>query len=368
MTALKIFQMNPYIGDEEVQEIADSVKNNWVTEGPKAKQFIEQILKYTGAKYGVLANNGTIALYLALLVLGIKKGDEVIVTDFSFYASASVIHWIGATPVFVDITRDDFNIDVSKIEHKITPRTKAIMPVHIYGCSADMDPIIEIAKKYHLKIVEDACQSLGVFYKNRHTGTLGDLGCFSFFADKTITTAGEGGMVITNDEALYGKMSYLRNQGRLQSGTFIHPQFGVNFRLTDIAAGFGLAQLKKLEHIIETKLATYKLYKKLLGDLDEVEFLTTKPYTNFVPFRVNIKVKNLAQLLNHMEVHGVQTRGCFYPLHKQKIFEYLNYEDKDFPNAIFANENAMSLPVHLGMDDEKIKYVCRVIKDFYKKQ
>lgn len=364
----KIFQMRPYIGDKEIDELSDSIKNNWITEGPKSQEFINKILEYTGARYGVLANNGTIALYLALKCLGIKQGDEVLVTDFSFYASASTIYWVGATPVFVDISLKDFNMNVSEIEKKITKRTKAILAVHIYGQSVDMDPLIEIAKKHNLKIIEDACQGLGVFYKNkRHTGTMGDAGCFSFFADKTITTGGEGGMVVTNNKELYEEMRYFRNQGRLQSGSFIHPRFGVNFRLTDLAAGFGLAQMRQIDYIIGKKIENYRLYKKFLKDVKEAEFLDEVKYSNFVPFRVNVKAKNLSNLMEFLEKQGIQTRSCFYPLHKQPIFESLSCKDSDFLNSIFASENAMSLPVHLGLKKEDIEYICDQIRIFYRR-
>ena len=362
----KIFQMMPYIGEKEINQMADSVRKNWITEGPKSQLFIKKMLEYTGAKHGVLANNGTIALYLALQALGIKEGDEVIVTDFSFYASASTIEWCGATPVFIDIACEDFNMIISQVESKITKRTKAIMPVHIYGQSVDMDPLLSLANQYGLKVVEDACQGLGVLYKgNRHTGTMGDVGCFSFYADKTITTAGEGGMVVTNNEALYEKMRYFRNQGRTNSGTFIHSKFGVNFRLSDIATSFGLAQLDQLDYIIKRKLENYHWYQECLKDIPEVELLREMPYTNFVPFRVNLKVKNLTGLMEYMIKHGIQTRGCFYPLHKQPIFEKYHYSDDQFPNSLYAYENAMSLPVHLGIKKEHVAYICSTIKTFY---
>lgn len=365
----KIFQMSPYIGEEEIKEIADSIRNDWITEGHKAQKFIDKMLVYTGAKYGVLTNNGTIALYLGLKVLDIGEGDEVLVSDFSFYASAASIVWAGAKPVFVDISRDDFNIDVSQIENKITERTRAVMPVHIYGRSVDMDPLLDIAKRYNLKVVEDACQGLGTFYKaRRHTGTLGDVGCFSFYADKTITTGGEGGMVLTNDEGLYKKMKYFRNQGRLHSGTFLHPQFGVNFRMTDLQAGFGLAQFRKLDYIIKRKLENANLYKEFLKDVQEIQFLETRNYTNYVPFRVNIITKDLENLITYLEKNGIQTRRCFYPLHKQPIFHQFNFKDENYPNSIFAYENAMSLPVHLALKKQDIKYICDTIRNFYKKQ
>lgn len=244
--------MSPYVGKEEIEEITDSIKANWISEGPKAEKFTEKILNYIGAKYGVLAPNGTLALFMALKVLGIKEDDEVIVPDFTFIASANAVYLTGTKPVFVDVQRDDFNLDPNLIENKITSKTKAIMSVHIYGQSVDMDPIMKIAKKYKLSVIEDACQGLGVYYKKRkHVGTIGDIGCFSFFADKTITTGGEGGMVVTDNKKLYERLLYFRNQGRLHPGTFVHPKIGYNFRMNDLQAAFGLAQFRKLDYIIK---------------------------------------------------------------------------------------------------------------------
>lgn len=363
----KISQMSPYIGEKEIKEMADSIKVNWITEGPKAKKFTESILNFMGARYGVLAPNGTLALYMALMVLGIKKGDEVIVPDFTFIASANAVYLTGAKPVFIDIRKDDFNLDPNLIENKITPRTKAIMPVHIYGQSVDMDAVMKIAKRHNLLVIEDACQGLGVYYKKtKHVGTIGDVGCFSFFADKTISTGGEGGMVITNNKGLYEKLLYFRNQGRLNAGTFIHPQIGYNFRMNDLQAAFGLAQLRKLDYIIKRKLENYNLYKKYLSDIPEVQFLKEMPYSNIIPFRVNIIVKDLNNLMDYLVKNEIQTRSCFYPLHLQPGYGIYKYKSKDFPNSIFAYQNAMSLPVHLNLSKADIKYICDTIKSFYK--
>jgi len=356
---LKIYQMSPYIGKEEIAEVASSIKNNWISEGPKAKKFTESILNYIGAKYGVLA------IYMACMVLGLKLGDEILIPDFTFIASANAAYLAGLKPIFVDVKKEDFNIDPDDIEKRITKRTKAIMPVHIYGQSVDMDPVLKIAKKYHLKIVEDACQGMGVFYKKkRHTGTMGDLGCFSFFADKSITTGGEGGMVVTNNKKLYEKLLYFRNQGRLTSGTFIHPQIGYNFRMPDMQAAVGLAQFKKMKYIFGRKLDNYNMYQKYLKGVKEVQFLQEMVYTNFMPFRINVIVKDLEKLLPFMEKNGIQTRRCFYPLHLQPGYKK-DFNAKDFPNTRFAYDNAMSLPVHLHLSEKDIKYICGTIRKFY---
>jgi len=363
----KTTQVFPYITNDEIKEVTGSLKAAWLTEGPKAKEFVEKILKITGAKYGVLMPNGTLALYAALMVLGIKEGDEVIVPDFTFIASANAVYLTGAKPVFVDVRRTDFNLDPDLIERYITKKTKAIMPVHIYGQSAEMTPIMKIASKYKLKIVEDAAQGLRVFYKKRHVGTFGDLGCISFFADKTITT-GEGGIIITNSKRLYDNLLYFRNQGRLSSGTFKHPHIGYNFRMNDLLCGIGLAQLRKLDELIKRKLENQQLYEKYLQGVKEIKFIGKSPNSTYVPFRSNILCRNLTGLIEFLEKNGIQTRSFFYPLHKQPCYKFYKLKDKDFPNSIYGYKHGLSLPVYHRLTRDDIKYICDKIKEFYQAQ
>jgi len=264
----------------------------------------------------------------------------------------------------IDVDENNLNIDVSKIESLITENTKAIMPVHIYGQSADMDPILEIAKKHNLKVIEDAAQGYGVFYKGRHTGTIGDVGIISFFSDKTITT-GEGAVILIDNKEIYEKLKYLRNQGRLRSGTFIHPELGMNFRMTDLQCAVGVAQIKKFKKIKEIKLNNYNLYKDLLKDIDEIQFVDEVNYSNIVPFRTNIKVKKLKYLMSYLEDISIQTRGFFYPLHRQPCFSYLKYEEEDFPVSNKLNEIGLCLPVHCSLTEKDIVYICDTIKNFY---
>lgn len=361
----KIFQMMPYFDNNEINELASSVKDRWVTEGPKCRKFVDRLLKFTDAKYGVLMPNGTLALYAALMVLGIKKGDEVLVPDLTFIASANSVYLTGAKPVFVDVNRSNFNIQPESCEKHITKRTKAIMPVHIYGQSAEMDKIRAIARRHRLYIVEDAAQGLGVTYKGKHVGTLGNLGCISFFADKTITT-GEGGMVLTDDKALYKRLLYFRNQGRLKSGSFTHPYIGYNFRLTDLQGGMGLAQMRKFRFIKKQKLDNYRLYQRLLTGLNEIKFLDVSKDSNFVPFRVNILAKKLERLIAYLEKNAIQTRRFFYPLHRQPCYKMYGLKDKDYPNAIYAYDHGLSLPVHLGLKKKDINCVCKTVEAFYR--
>jgi len=363
----KIFQIQPYFDQSEIKNLEKAIKTGWITEGPFSKEFLQSLKDFTGARYATLANNGTLGLFLSLLAIDMKQGDEVIVPDFTFNASASSIAFTGAKPVFVDINPDDLQIDTAQIEKAITENTRAIMPVHIYGQSCDMDPIVEIANKYHLKLVEDAAQGYGVLYKGRHTGTIGDVGMISFFADKTITT-GEGAVVLTSDEDIYNKLKMLRNQGRTHSGTFIHPELGMNFRMTDLQCALGVAQVKKFETIEKIKAKNHQIYETCLKEVPEIEFIKTNDFSSFVPFRVNVKVPGLEELIEHLEKKGIQTRRMFYPLHRQPCFSYLNYGEDEFPASNEAYRKGMSLPIHCGLEENDIKYICSSIKEFYAKK
>src|SRR3989344_134467 len=350
----KIPQVNPYFTKDEEKEVLDSLRNAWVTEGPKAKSFISEMLSMTKAKYGVLAPNGTLALYMSLMVLGISPGDEVIVPDFTMIASSNAVYLTGATQVFVDVRIDDLNIDTSKIEKAITKKTKAIMPIHIYGGACDMDKVMQIARKNKLLVVEDACQGHGLYYKKKHVGTIGDAGCFSFFADKTFTTGGEGGMVVTNNKKIYEKLLYFRNQGRLSSGSFIHPQIGYNFRMTDLQCAVGLAQIRQFDKILKKRLRNCSLYEKQLEGITQIRIIKPLSYSNFVPFRFNVFVQRLPELMEFLVEKGIQTRGMFYPLHQQPCYKMYDYNDKDFPNSIHAYNRGLSLPVYYNLKESQI--------------
>lgn len=367
---MKVPQMEPWVGQEEYKAIASCFKENWITEGPKTKEFQEKLLKLIGAKYGVFAPNGTLALYLGLRALNIGQDDEVIVPDFTFIASATSVEMTGARPVFVDVNKKNFQIDLRGAEKLINKHTRAIMPVHIYGTVADMDSVMKFAKKHKLKVIEDAAEAIGVHRNGVHAGTFGDVGTFSFFADKTITTA-EGGFVVTNNQKIYEKLLYLRNQGRKDRGTFIHPETGYNFRLTDVHSAIGLVQLSKLKKIIRRKKHILSLYKKLLKDLPEVTFFEPDEGVEWIPFRMGILVENAHELMSFLEEHSVAPRTFFYPLHKQPAFSYLNKirsnnnKDDNFPNAIYGYEHGVCLPAFPTLTDEQIIYVCKTIKDFY---
>ena len=365
---MKVPQLSPWIGKEEYEAILSCFENNWITEGPKSKEFSQKLLELTGAKYGVFAPNGTLALYLGLRAMGIGPGDEVIVPDFTFIASGTAVEMTGAKPVFVDVNRRNFQIDLSKADKLVNKKTKAIMPVHIYGTVCNMDDVMSFAKKHNLKVIEDAAEAIAVHWKGKHSGTFGDVGIFSFFADKTITTA-EGGFIVTDNEKIYENLLYLRNQGRVDRGSFIHPRMGYNFRMTDIQNAMGLVQLGKLEKIVKRKERIKKLYMKHLEGVKGIQFFEPEVGAEWIPFRMCILCKDAHGMMAYMKSKGIEPRTFFYPLHKQPAFSYLKgknfeYKDSDFPNAIYGYEHGVCLPIFPTLSDEQVKYVCDSIKEF----
>ena len=368
---MKVPQFMPYLGEEEYIAIKQCFDTNWVTEGPLAKEFSEKLCEMIGVKYGVFAPNGTMALILGLKALGIGPGDEVIVPDVTFIASATSVEFLGAKPVFVDVC-ENLQINIDDCKRVLSDKTKAIMPVHLFGFAADMDKIKECANKHNLKIIEDAAQALGIKWKEQGCGSFGDVGCFSFFADKTLTTC-EGGFITTNDEEIYDNLLYLRNQGRRDRGTFIHPKMGYNFRLTDIQCAIGLAQLKKIDKIVTKKNLIHKRYIKLFSNFEHVEiYQPPKEISPFVPFRVILKTKNneAEKLMEHMRKNEVEPRMFFYPLHLQPAFDCWSddtrYDKKHFPIAEQSYKNGICLPSFVAITEEQVKHVSEVIKGFYK--
>ena len=260
---MRIPEFNPLVEKEEVFAVLETLEDNWLTEGKKTRQLEEMLAEYCGCHRAIMVPNGTLALFVALKVLGIGPGDEVIVPDFTFFGSASAVELTGAKPVFVDVDPYDFNIDARAAEASISEHTRAIMPVHIYGQPCDMMSLMALAERHGLLVVEDAAQGLGVTFGDRHVGTFGQIGCMSFFADKTMTT-GEGGVLLVNDPSLANECVYFKNQGRLKRGSFVHQRMGYNFRITDLQAAVGVAQFHRVGRNIARKLAIRSAYYERL--------------------------------------------------------------------------------------------------------
>ena len=361
---MKIPQIKPFVGLEEYESMKECFETNWITEGPKSKQFVKELCDMVGTKYGVLAPNGTLALYLGLRALGIQQGDEVIVPNFTFIASATAVSMTGATPVFADVEMDSLQIDTQACEKVITPKTKAIMPVHIYGASCNMTQVMDFADRHNLLVIEDAAQAVGVNWGTKHCGSFGDVGCFSFFADKTITTI-EGGFVCTDNEEIYKKLLFLRNQGRLNRGTFIHPEIGYNFRMNDIQSAIGLKQLEKKDFICARKRQNFNLYYERLKNNTNLKIIMPKKQSGFVPFRVAVIFKDKANdVSKFLTSNGIETRTFFYPLHKQPCYSDLKNDDANFLSSIELFDHGLCFPVYPEMTEEQINYICDKIEEY----
>ena len=364
-----IHLLRPYFDSEELKEVKKVFDSGWVSQGPKVKEFEDKIVEYLGVKYAIAVTNCTSALHLALLSIGIKKGDEVLVADFTFPATGHSVLYCGAKPVFVDIDLKTYNINPESIEEKITERTKAIIPVHTFGQPAEMDKIMEIAKNHNLKVIEDAACALGAKYNDKYAGTIGDVCCFSFHARKGITT-GEGGMVVTNDENLAEKIRNLSVFGmtsawdREKSTEFIIPEFtelGYNYKMSDITAAVGVAQLRKFDEIIERKRELAKYWD---DKLQEIEFIEPpyvsenvkhiyQSYVALVDKRIN---RN--KLIERLLKKGVQAQIGTYASHIQPVY---NSEDK-CPNSLEIFNRALALPMYYVLREGDIDTAAASLK------
>jgi perosamine synthetase len=366
----KVVQFSPSVGDQEYTSIRDCFDANWLTEGPKSKAFLEALRDLMKVKHACFAPNGTLALYLALHAAGIGPGDEVIVPDFTFFGSASAVEMTGAVPVFCDIDPHTLQTTASHIERYITRKTRAVMPVHIYGAVCEMDDIVQLARSRSIMIVEDAAQAVGVYYRERHAGTFGELGCFSFFADKTITT-GEGGLIVTNDDAIYKTLLFRRNQGRVDRGSFIHPEMGYNFRITDMQAAVGIVQLSRLDELARKKCEVLHHYQAKLAEIPQIRMIGPPPGSTHIPFRAAVYAERAHDLMKFIETQGIEARSFFYPLHLQPAFAYLrapHWASNDaFPGAVYAYDNGVCLPLYAEMPAADVEYVCDKIGEFYGK-
>ncbi len=295
---------------------------------------------------------------------GIGPGDEVIVPDFTFFGSASAVVLTGAKPVLVDVDEYDGNILIESARASLSERTKAIMPVHMYGQSCDMLAVRHLANQHQLLVVEDAAQGMGVTFGDKHVGTLGDIGCMSFFADKTITT-GEGGALLLNDESLIKRCIYFKNQGRLHRGSFVHEHVGFNFRITDLQAAIGVAQMSRVHQTIERKRALQAAYSARLESCPGVKLPASNGFGDVVPFRVNILVQNPEGLSKFLAENEIATRRYFYPLHLQPSLTAENCIVRDkIVNASKLYETGLMLPSGLDLTEDQVDLVCARIEEF----
>lgn len=366
----KIIQIYPWIDNKELKEVTKVIKSTFLTENKYTKKFEKKFQSITKAKYAIAVNNWTMGLFCCLKALKIGKNDEVIVPDITFIASANAVILAGAKVVLCNVDSETLNISTSNIEKMITKKTKAIMPVHLYGNSCNMTELLQIAKKYKLKIIEDAAQGLGVFYKKKHVGTIGDVGGFSFYGNKLITT-GEGGIITTNNKKIYDEIQQLKNHGRKVKGKFIHEKIGYNFMFTDIQAAIGLAQISKLKKIINKKLAIYKYYKSNIKKNEGIKYIKELDKTSSVYWFTNIITKQAQKLKKFLLKKNIESRNCFYPLSLQPCYDNNNdiikkYVNKE--NSLNIYKSLLSLPSATQININELNKVVKNINSFYEKK
>ena len=363
MADIKVSIASPVIEEEEINAVIDVMKSGMIAQGPKVIEFEEEFAKYVGAKYGIATNSGTSALHVALLAAGIGEGDEVITTPFTFAATGNSILYTGARPVFVDIDPETFTIDPAKIEEAITDKTKAIMPVQLYGQAADMEPIMKIAKEHDLIVIEDAAQAHGAEYKGEMVGNLGDMACFSFYPTKNMTTS-EGGMITTNNEEFAENAKVFRAHG--SATKYHHDVLGYNFRMTDIAAAIGLEQLKKIDSFNAKRIENAKCLNEGLKDIDSIETPIVKDGCKHVYHQYTIKIKDgkRDELSDYLIENGIGN-GIYYPipLYNQVLYKELGY-DQALPVTDEIVEEVLSLPIHAKLTQEDLDYIIKTIKEF----
>jgi dTDP-4-amino-4,6-dideoxygalactose transaminase len=361
------------IGDEEIEGVAEVLRSGWLTAGPRVNEFETQFGSYIGATHSVAVNSCTAALHLALAAIGLKENDEVIIPTMTFAATGEVVLYFKAVPVLVDSLPNSFHIDPEAIERAITPRTRAIIPVHYAGYPCDMDAIGEIAQKHGLRVIEDAAHALPSSYKGRPVGSIGDITCFSFYATKTLTT-GEGGMVTTSDAALAERIRRLSLHGISKDawkrysaqGTWRYDilEAGYKYNFTDLQAAIGIAQLGKCDAMRNVRESIAARYDSALASLDAYETLSAPPYVghahHLYVLRVRPEKLRLSRdaVIDELKQRGVGTSVHFIPLHLHSLYrDYLNYKSGQFPHAEAHFERAISLPIYPGMADADVDRV-----------
>lgn len=365
----------PCLNGNELKYVTEAVETGWISSSGKyVSEFEKQFAAYCDCQYGVAVCNGTIALHLALVAAGIGKGDEVILPTFTMIASAFAVCYTGAKPVFVDADKDTWNIDVTKIEEKITPKTKAIMPVHIFGKMCDMDAIKALAVKYHLYIIEDAAEAHGAMYHGKKAGSFSDIAAFSFFANKNITT-GEGGMVVTNNKEIYDRARYFKNVCFPLDGprNYQHDDIGYNYRMSNVVAAIGLAQVEKADEYREMRINNHNLYKKYLKDVPGIQFQSEPESDCLDVCWMNTIIIDPAkyghtkdELISHLKENGIDTRLLFTGMHKQKAMKDFGCDcSGEYPVCEWLTENGFYLPSGSGLTEDEIQYISNIISDFH---
>ena len=363
----------PLLAGNELKYVTEAVSTGWISSAGKyVTEFEKQFAQYCGCEYGVAVCNGTVALHLALTALGIGKGDEVIIPNFTMIATAFAVCYTGAVPVFVDAHPETWTIDVNQIEAKITSRTKAIIPVHLFGLMCDMDAIETIAKRHHLYVLEDAAEAHGAEYKGRKAGSCSDLACFSFFANKNVTT-GEGGMVVTNNKELYDRLRYHKNMCFPLDGprNYVHNDIGFNYRMSNVVAAIGLAQTKKADEYKQMRMRNNALYRQYLSEVPGIRFqplyedYVDVAWMNAIVVDPQLYGRSKDELMAFLKENMVDTRLLFVGMHRQPCLKKYGADcSGEYPVTDWLSENGLYLPSASSLGESDIKDICQMIASF----
>jgi perosamine synthetase len=362
----------PLLGKKELEYATNCIKTNWISSrGKNVEEFENKFASYCNSKHGVTTTNGTTAIHLALASIGLKKDDEVIVPAFTMISSLLPIIYCGAKPVLVDAELETWNMDVNLIEEKITDKTKAIIPVHLYGHPTNMDKILKLAKDYDLYVVEDAAEAHGAEYLGKKAGGIGHIGCFSFYANKIIT-CGEGGMIITNDEKIAETAKSLKDLSFPKGERiYLHSKIGYNYRMTNIQAAIGLAQLERIEEFVEMRRRNASLYNDSLANLEGIGLPPEQEWAKNVYWMYSILIEpefkiSRDKLMTKLRNRQIETRPFFIPMHKQPVFRDMSlFIGENYPIAEILSERGMNLPSSSGLTTTEIQYICNAIKEIY---
>lgn len=369
----------PEIAEEEIQSVVETLRSGWLTTGPKVKRLEEDFANYVGCRHAIAVNSGTAALHLALDALGVKEGDEVLVPTMTFASTAEVVLYFKARPLLVDCRQDTLNLDPNQIEKKVTPKTKAIIPVHFAGQACEMDQILKIARKYKLHVIEDAAHALPARYQGKMVGTIGDITCFSFYATKTITT-GEGGMITTENDEYADRMKIMSLHGISKDAwkryttegswyyEILYP--GYKYNLTDIAAAIGIEQLKKCDQFWEARGRIAAMYDEGFGETPEIRTPVTSPDRQHAwhLYVIRLELEQLRitrnEFVEALKEEKIGTSVHFIPLHLHPYYRStFGYKPQDFPNASAVFERTVSLPIYPKMTEADVQDVVGAVRN-----
>ncbi len=366
---------SPDITNKEVEIISQVLSTPYLSIGPKIKEFEKKMADFIGTKYAVAVNSGTSGLHLCVRSLDIKDGDEVITSPFSFIASANCMIFERAKPVFVDIDENTLCMDADQIEEKITDKTKAILPVHIFGHPCEMQKIMDIARRYNLAVIEDACEALGAEYQGRKVGTFGNAAVFAFYPNKQITTA-EGGIVVTNDEKIAKLCQSMRNQGRDEGDSWLsHSRLGYNYRMTELSAALGVTQMGRIEEILKRRQEVADNYNRRLIKIDGVKipYVASDSKISWFVYVIRLDEKRFSRkdrdaVIQKLGERGISARDYFPPIHLEPFYvNMFGFKEGDFPITEKVGDRTIALPFYNNLEEKEIDYICQNLEAIMEK-